>query len=842
MRTDQTVATTPTPWRNWLLLAVGFVLTVTSVVWYFAHREFQDSTKYWQERLETAALTRRDMLGDWWSERFGDIAIIATDRQVREVFTKGATVTARARLEEFAAAYGYANIALFDSAGTTVAALRDGALPLPAVLRTALQQDRPIVHLTSSDVDSVLVEVILRVGTGREATGIIVLTSDPSATLFPLIVQELAGTVTGQTLLVERNGETVRVFSPQRFPAPRTYSVASPRLSVASALHVDVQFGKFLDGRSTAVLASFILDSVSGWGLVREVSAREAYQSAWATTRTYVVLGLLTILVGLVAMRRVWRTSQAQQRATAHASMQHRDEFDRRVLAEAQGRRLASMLNNSIEEAYVFGGETLLFQLVNNTAIKHLQYSEQELLRRGPFDIAPSLNPEAFRSELKRLQGSLGPDITFEWEQARRDGTRYPVEAIVHLQRDTPTPTFFMLVRDISERRHLEQQLRESQKLEAVGRLAGGVAHDFNNILTAIVVSAELARPDAAGNVNVLAEIDEILKASDRAKSLTMQLLAFGRRQIMRTELVSLSAVINGLETMLRRLTPEHIDMYVVLGAKGLVNADVGMLEQVATNLVVNATQAMPNGGRLTVETSDVVIDTEYARKRPVVNPGQYILLTVSDTGVGMSEETKARLFEPFFTTKPEGRGTGLGLSVVHGIVNQFGGHVWVYSEPGQGTTFKVYLPSVIGEASVVVENRATPPASVPAVVPETRTILLVEDDAIVRRVTARILEGAGFAVLQAEHGELAMSVAREHSGPVHLLITDIVMPRMGGRALAERLAISRPGMPVLYLSGFTDNAVVHHGILDKDVNFMQKPYLSKALLAEVYRILDTTT
>jgi two-component system, cell cycle sensor histidine kinase and response regulator CckA len=391
------------------------------------------------------------------------------------------------------------------------------------------------------------------------------------------------------------------------------------------------------------------------------------------------------------------------------------------------------------------------------------------------------------------------------------------------------------VMKDVTERRSLEEQLRLSQKMEAVGHLAGGVAHDFNNLLTVILGYAILLLKDLVPEDPRRAPLEGIKQAADRAAALTQQLLAFSRRQVLAPRLLDLNAVVADMDKMLRRLIGEHIELSTVLAPElGLVKADPGQIEQVIMNLVVNARDAMPIGGKLTIETGHVELDEACARRRTVGTSGPYVMLAVSDTGHGMDEDTRARVFEPFFTTKEKGKGTGLGLAVVYGIIKQSGGSVWVYSEPGIGSTFKAYLPKIettTKKPEATTANKRSRRG--------TETVLLVEDEAAVRSLVRDILESNGYVVLEASRAVEALEASQQHEGPIQLLLTDVVMPDIGGRKLADRLKASRPEAKVLYMSGYTDTAIVQHGLLKPGVAFLQKPFTPEALSRKVREVLD---
>jgi CheY-like chemotaxis protein len=369
-----------------------------------------------------------------------------------------------------------------------------------------------------------------------------------------------------------------------------------------------------------------------------------------------------------------------------------------------------------------------------------------------------------------------------------------------------------------------------------VGRLAGGVAHDFNNVLTALFGYTDLVLEDLPPNSRARQDVEEIRKAAERAAALTRQLLAFSRQQVLAPVVLSVNELVEDIDKMLHRLIGEDIELRLTLARDaGNVRADPGQLQQVLMNLVVNARDAMPTGGKLLIETGNTELTEHYAELHPPVVPGPYVMLAVTDTGSGMDTETKARIFEPFFTTKEKGRGTGLGLSTVYGIVKQSGGYIWVYSEPGRGTTFKLYLPRVGAAAEALPARRET------ATLSGTETILLAEDDEMLRPLARGVLEKLGYTVLAAENADQALSVAGAHAGPIHLLVSDVVMPGTSGRELARRLAPTRPDMRVLYVSGYTDDAIVHHGMLEPGLNFLQKPFTPAVLARRVREVLDAT-
>jgi PAS domain S-box-containing protein len=389
---------------------------------------------------------------------------------------------------------------------------------------------------------------------------------------------------------------------------------------------------------------------------------------------------------------------------------------------------------------------------------------------------------------------------------------------------------------DITDRKQLEEQLRQAQKMEAVGRLAGGIAHDFNNLLMVIQGYSDLLVERLPDGDPLRRNAEQIQMASQRASSLTRQLLAFSRKQMLAPKILNVQSVVAEMEKILRRLIGEDIQLETSSAPDlGLVKADRSQIEQVILNLAVNARDAMPQGGRLTIETANVELDSSYSHPPAVLSPGKYVMLAVTDNGCGMDAETQAHVFEPFFTTKEKGKGTGLGLATVYGVVKQSGGYVWVYSEPGRGTSFKIYLPRI--EETAVPAGRDGK-SDMRAPQRGSETILLVEDEKGVRELAREYLTSSGYTVIEAENGHTALELAGMHVGPIHLLLTDVVMPGISGRELAERVSQIRSGIKIVYMSGYTDQAVVHHGILENDAVLLQKPFTLMTLAAKLREIL----
>ncbi len=501
-----------------------------------------------------------------------------------------------------------------------------------------------------------------------------------------------------------------------------------------------------------------------------------------------------------------------------------------------------SLMDRSSDGILILDAQTRQMLDANQTICRWLDYTREELLASALKDLVvphPTMTWEERGEESYRLGHSgdpAAPPPVLQVEYRRRDGVALPREAALGYVMVQGREYAVIVVRDVSERRRLEQQLQQSLKMEGVGRLAGGIAHDFNNMLTAIGGYTEIALDTIGPDHPASADLAEVLASAARAATLTQQLLAFARKQVIRPRLISFNDLVRTTDGLLGRILGDDIRIVARLdGDLWPVHADPGQFEQILVNLAVNARDAMPGGGTLTFGTANVTLDADCARVHPDVVPGDYVRLTIGDNGIGMTKAVKEHVFEPFFTTKEPGKGTGLGLATCHGIVKQSSGHIWVESEPGQGTTFTIHLPRSSGQ----VEPLAPPVAAAPPLAEGSETILLVEDDRLVRQFAATALQRTGYRVIEAATGEEAIELAEAMRGPLHLLLSDVVMPGMNGPEVARRVQTLHPEIRVLFASGYTGDPITQHGLELEGLAFLQKPYSLAEIRARVRAALD---
>ena len=506
--------------------------------------------------------------------------------------------------------------------------------------------------------------------------------------------------------------------------------------------------------------------------------------------------------------------------------------------AEDELRRSESMLRLLFEHnplpTWLYDMESLRFLRVNDAAVQLYGYLQEEFENMTILDI----RPEGEREKALAYVREMGPEAEEYgiWLHKNREGRVFDAEIISHELLYAGKRVRLVVAQDVGERKLLESQLRQSQKMEAVGRLAGGVAHDFNNMLMVIKGHTELLLNVLPPAEHIARKIQQIDRSADRAAALTRQLLAFSRMQVLQPQVINLNSVAEEMGKLLPRLIGEDIELAVRTSEElGAICADASQMEQVIMNLAVNARDAMPNGGKLLIETANAHLDHSYTASHPMMKPGEYVQLAVSDSGTGMDAETQAHIFEPFFTTKEKGKGTGLGLATVYGIVKQSGGFIWVYSELGKGTCFKIYLPRVNHTSEHIL-----PPRTVAEVPNGTETILLTEDEADVRDIARQFLESGGYQVIEAKNGLEALRLAEENYGKIDLLVTDMVMPGMTGQELAVRVQLEQPGIPVVFMSGYSEHAATEMADADPSVRLLTKPFSRTVLLRAVREILGT--
>jgi PAS domain S-box-containing protein len=662
---------------------------------------------------------------------------------------------------------------------------------------------------------------------GGRAEGAVALVADPQAALFARLRAWPLPGATPETLLVRRDGDSVLFLNDLRHTPNAALRLRIPldKTEIPAVKAVFGRKGSFagVDYRGAPVLAAVCPVPGGKSAIVAKIDRWEAQEPLLRETKLFALLAVAmgaAILLGVLSVNR--------RRAAGHYRELYAAESERRLLADT----VAASLN----EIYLFDSGTYRFRFVNDGALRNLGYSAAEIAELTPLDLKPDFTRESFETLIGPLKKSEKAIQMFETVHRRKDGSLYPVEVRLQLVERGDEKVFLAVILDIGEKRQLEERLRDAQRLESIGRLAGGVTHDFNNYLTVINGYADLLLPTFEPHDPRHNRLTMIRQAGEKAGDLTRQLLAFSRRQILEVVPVDVNSAIVELRPLLRRLVREDVELAEVLADDlGLVPADPAQVSQVVMNLVLNARDAIPAAGRILIETANVEMDERKAGLRPGVPAGPYVMLAVTDTGLGMTEEVMSRVFEPFFTTKEQGHGTGLGLAAVHGIVRQMGGWIWVYSEPGKGSTFKVYLPRT-------ARTNGPRPAPAPSsTLTGAETVLVVEDLEEVRGVTSAVLRAFGYRVLAASGADEAVSTAREYEGAIHLLVTDVVMPGKNGRQLAEELRASRPEMKTLFVSGYTSNVVAHHGVLDRDVPYLAKPFTPQALGEKVRSLLDAT-
>jgi len=791
------------------LLISGLLLVVIGGFSWVAYRAVQRSAlEAAAERLERVTQQLQENLGSGLPRRFAEVQQLAARPAIRDYLrtpTQRTHAAALAELTRFTSLDPVnAAVELWDSTGLRVLAVGRALAPLAPPDTRALRD----------------------AATGPTGAAIGLLRSLGDSLVFPVVAPAAPGGRGGYVVNWRRLGT-----SPQGLAQIRAFigsdaavlvgnsggDVWTDLLSRVESPPAPARMGAGLIEYQRVGRTGFVSWRMpirgTPWHLLVEFPRQRVFASARVLLRRLALVALGLIIVGGVGAWGVERRLQASEG------------------------RLAAIVRAALD-AHVTMDDRGTIVTWNPQAEALFGWPAPDVLGRHVADvIVPPNHREAHWRGLQHfLKSGEAPILNRRLEllALRRDGTEVAVELAVAPIRLGNSWIFSAFIRDITERNQLEQQLRQAQKMEAVGRLAGGIAHDFNNLLTAIFGYADLLAEDLPPDSSALADVREIRTAATRASALTRQLLAFSRQQVLQPVVLNVIDVVGDLESMLQRVLGEDVELEARFAADlGNIRADQGQLEQVILNLAVNARDAMPTGGKLTIETANVELDEHYAQTHRPVVPGRYVMIAVSDTGVGMDAATQARIFEPFFTTKEAGKGTGLGLATAYGIVKQSGGYIWVYSELGRGATFKIYLPRVDEPTDTVV----APPEL--GSVAGTETVLLAEDDALLLPLARDVLKRFGYTVLEARTPADAVAVAKSHTGVIHLLISDVIMPGESGLQLARRLLETRPGLSVLFISGYSDEAIVRHGVLDPGTAFLQKPFTPAALARKVRELLD---
>jgi PAS domain S-box-containing protein len=845
------------------LTIVGVSAAVVASFGAVVHRQMSESaTRGASEHLERAAREVANMLGGSAKNMLAAMAGVAADTEVVEFLRRPderRAEAAREALRRLSPQPGKTDVELWTASGDRTRASDSNWPEMTGASRTSLMDmvrgsDATAVTPIALLDTTLVYEVVSRVGSQGSPLGYVVVRrrvmapgADGSAQLRAVVGSDAL------ILLGNASGD-IWTDMVRRVPMP-------PAARAASAL---VEYD---EPRRGPVFASMHRIANTPWNLVIEFPRATVLHEVQAGMTAIIIFGLAALLIAAVMS---WRlsgefTRPLEEMATAAEHISGGD-YDRPLAVRSDDEigaaasafnRMASSLRGSRAELEAKVGEAassarrlervitssgaVLYELAPRDGVMRFTWISENVPDLFGYSLAEALAPGWWSGNVSPDDlTTTGPeaeprmDGVREYRFRHKDGRYRWIRDDQRVVPDDDASGRAHIVGtwlDITEQRHLEEQLRHAQKMEAIGTLAGGVAHDFNNILTVVTSYAELLSR-TEDDPNRRCDLDEIVAAARRATLLTRQLLTFSRKTIAEPQSISVSYVVARLGGMLRRLLKENVKLVPRLSDDvAPILGDPNQLEQVVMNLVINAADAMPDGGTLVIETQNIELDDAYARTHGRVRPGRYVMLAVTDTGAGIDPSIMDKIYEPFFTTKPPGQGTGLGLASTYAIVKEAGGHIWVYSEPGQGTTFKVYFP---WEGA----SKASPsPSSAPSELRMLGTALLVEDDARVRRAVRRMLERIGFDVMEAPDGEAGLGVAAGHEGPIDVVVTDLMMPRLGGGAFARRLALSRPSVPVVFMSGYTDDAAFRRGLLESEYTFVQKPFTREHLEAAIARV-----
>jgi PAS domain S-box-containing protein len=847
------------------LLALFVVLaTAIGVMAYWSHIEQKNTVERdVRNQLLTIADIKVRELSEWRSMQLGQARAILADRMALTVIQR--VLAGDASASERAAAYvwmdalaknlHYANVLLLDRQGKQVLTVgqRFGSDEhLRQIAEEMLQGGDVVLRDFHRDTPSGPVHLglnlALRLAPDAAVFGMLTLGIDPETYLYPLLETWPAASSSGETVLVRRDGEEAVFLSPLRGRKDSSVSFRIP-MNRTDVLAVEAVGGKegnirALDFDGVPLVGAVRRVPDTPWYLIAKMEEGEV-QAPVRRHSLMLCLGAVLLILAVGAFIVLWWRHQQLE----FYRERYQAEVERRAVEERAAQALQeseSRFRAIFEQAAVGMADSSLdarFIRVNQRFCEIMGYSREELLGRTFRDITHPDNLDRDEQLVAQLLQGERSSFTVEKRYFRKNGDVVWANVVVSLlHAPSGDPLHFVaVVEDITgqkraedERRNLERQLLQAQKMESVGRLAGGVAHDFNNHLTVINGYCAMLLDEMGPDDPLREPVDEILLAGNRAATLTQQLLTFSRKQVAEPRVVSLNDIVAEARKMLSRLIGDDIEIVAQLDPDlGSVVVDPSQMNQVLVNLAVNARDAMPDGGRIIIETSNLYLDEGYAAQHAGVEAGHYVLLSVTDTGAGMTQQVMQHMFEPFFTTKGTGVGTGLGLSTVYGIVTQAGGWVWAYSEPGAGSTFKVYLPRAGG---------ASKPQAAPVAAAETlrgtETVLVVEDQPEVRKLTLAMLEDQGYRLLEAANGSEALSLCKRYTEPIHLLVTDVVMPGMTGRELARMLLALRPSLKTLYTSGYPANAIAHGGVLDSGVAYLPKPFSPVQLAAKVREVL----
>jgi len=837
---------------EYVLLLVFFLLVVGIVtVGYLYQQNHERRYRNGVEsELSAIAELKVSELVQYRKERLADAAVFFRNasfsgmvrRFLEQPGDAGALREIRAWIGNYGAQYECDRIFLLDTRGVTRISVPETPRSADSTISRRASEIARSGQVAFQDFyrnehnGKILLAVLIPVLDEREGSrplGVLVLRIDPEKYLFPLISHWPSPSRTAETLLVRRDGNDVLVLNELKIHRNTALTLRVPLASNSEQPAVKAVLGKkgIVEGRDfrgKPVLADVREVPDSPWFVVARMDLSEVYGPAREQLWWMVFLVCVLLLAAGTGVGLVWRHQRARF---------YRERYE----GERERIWLQDVISRSLDEIYVFDPRTLRFKFVNTGGLRNIGYNMEEMAALTPVDIKPEYTEEAFRSMIQPLVSGEREVLVFETVHRRKDGSEYPVEVHLQLVSAAGGVVFLAIVNDIAgrkqaeeERRKLERQLQTANKMESVGTLAGGIAHDFNNVLTVIIGYGEMLKLRIANDPKAVSDLDEILRSAERASVLTRQILTFARRQIIELSNLDLNRVVTDLERLLRKVTREDIEIKTFL-AEGLptIRADQGQVEQVLMNLSLNARDAMPGGGQLVVETHDAWLEDEYVAQYPYMKAGRYAVLSVSDTGIGMDEGTRERIFEPFFTTKGPDKGTGLGLAVVYGIVKQHNGFIHVYSEPGKGTTIRIYFPAV----DVSPDIQVVAPRGI--IHGGSETILLAEDEESIRNLTEKTLSSYGYRVLAACDGEEAVGIFRRHDTEIAMAVLDVVMPKKGGKQAYDEMAATDPGLKVLFLSGYSANAIHDSFVLHPGIPFLQKPFGPGTLARKVREALD---